>query len=142
MLFNVYLFSATYFDRYWFHWFEYYFPTCMTIIKSVYFYHSFTNADRSQAKNISWSSSSMSLGKVGPCWSHHWYAFFSHWEMMRFLIIFNITGFENCCSTIGVISEFAHCCSFKIGWIEAKLIMSSYLIQCILIAHVLICCEV
>jgi hypothetical protein len=62
--------------------------------------------------------------------------------MMCLLIIFYVTRLKDSSSAIGVISKFAHCCCFKISWIEPKFVMGSYLIQCILVTHMFISCEV
>ena len=61
---------------------------------------------------------------------------------MGLLIIFYISCFEHGGSAVRVVSELAHCCGLEIGWVESELIVSSYLIQCILITHMFISSEV
>ena len=84
----------------------------------------------------------MSFREMSPSGCHHWDALFTHLEVMGFLIILHITSLEYGSSAIGVVPEFAHSCSFEIGWVESKLVVSAYLIESILITHVFISCEV
>jgi len=62
--------------------------------------------------------------------------------MVHFLIILDISRLENWCSLFRIISKFAFCRGFEICWVCAQLVMSTYLIESILVAHMLILREI
>ena len=83
-------------------------------------------------------SSNELFGEMRPGSSHFWNAFAAKTEMMCFLIIFNPIRFKDWLSLIRIIPKFAFSSAFKISGISTKFIMSSYLIQSILISKGLI----
>lgn len=84
----------------------------------------------------------MSFGEMSPSRCHHWDSFFAHLEVMGLLVVFDITGLKHGSSAFRIVSKLAHSCGFEIGWIESELVVGSYLIKGILIAHVFISGEV
>ena len=76
--------------------------------------------------------------KMSPCGCHFWNSLVSEFKMMALLIILHFPSAEHRISIISVISKFAFCCCFETWWINTKFVMSSYLIQSILISEKLV----
>ena len=79
---------------------------------------------------------------MGPSGCHLRNTLLAKFEVMSFLIILDFSCRKNRMPLCGVILELAGGCSFKISWIYPQLIVSSYLVQCILIAKELILAEI
>jgi len=75
---------------------------------------------------------------MSPCWSHHRGTLITEIEMRFALVLLHIPCIERPISSLWCIFELRLSSSLKIRWVCSKFIMSSYLIQSILIPHVLI----
>ena len=79
---------------------------------------------------------------MAPGGCHHWTSLFSKVEVTLLLIIFHISSLEDWLPRQRVVHELTLSCCLETVGICAKLIVSSYLIQCVLVAYEFIFCKI
>ena len=84
----------------------------------------------------------MLFGEMTPGRSHHWGALLSEIEVALLLVVLDISGLKNSFSSPWIVHEFTSSCGLEICWVSSKLVVSSYLVERILIAHELISREI